>query len=97
MRSNNYRGIDATAPPYAVAVDGPQVPRNALLRLVCEGMSDPVELRVRASRLFSPALNARQLGIGAYAFALAKLARYVFAQAEALERRTANRQKVQKR
>jgi hypothetical protein len=50
-------------------------------------MAAPEELRARASRLFTLALNARELGIEAYAPALAKLGKYVSAQAEALERR----------
>jgi hypothetical protein len=59
-------------------------------------MGDPLELGARASKLFALALNARQLGIGASALALANLGTYVFAQAEALERRAANRQKGEK-
>jgi hypothetical protein len=50
-------------------------------------MSDAKELRARAARLLTLAINARELGIEAYGMALVKLARYVLAQAEALERR----------
>jgi hypothetical protein len=52
-----------------------------------EGAESLSRLTARASRLFALALNARELGIQAYALALAQLAKYVLAQAEALERR----------
>jgi hypothetical protein len=50
-------------------------------------MGDAEELRVRASRLFAFALNARELGIEGYAIALTKLANDALAEAEEIERR----------
>jgi hypothetical protein len=56
-------------------------------------MGEADDLRARASRLFTFALNARELGIEGYAHALTKLANEELGKAEEIERRDETKNK----
>ena len=53
-------------------------------------MSDPKELRARATRLFALALAAREQGMDAYANEVTKLASDALAEAEEIEQHDAD-------
>ena len=68
-----------------------ELPGNALsLYCLSRVMSDPKELRARATRLFALALAAREQGMDAYANEVTKLASDALAEAEEIEQHDAD-------
>ena len=69
----------------------PRTPRNPFsLYCLSRVMSDPKELRARATRLFALALAAREQGMDAYANEVTKLASDALAEAEKIEQHDAD-------
>ena len=69
----------------------PRTPRERFsLYCLSRVMSDPKELRARATRLFALALAAREQGMDAYANEVTKLASDALAEAEKIEQHDAD-------